>query len=282
MAGARSATTRRRPGAVTRAAEQPSPSPASSTAGILGDLPGDLRSELVGELNKIERNYREHRWEPTELDGGRLCEIVYSIIKGRLDGKMPPRAYKPADMATACRDLEKLPGTTGSRSLRVQIPRVLLGLYEVRNNRDVSHVGGEVNPNHMDASLVLATAKWLVAELVRIFHQVDTATATTFVDALVERETPAVWEVGDNKRVLTATLPMTDKVLLLLHSTPVPVLDVDLRRWVEYSNLSVFKQKVLGRAHDDRLIEYDSRSGLVTISPLGVTYVEAKLPDWVP
>ena len=31
-------------------------------------------------------------------------------------------------------------------------------------------------------------AKWLVAELVRIFHQVDVATATEFVEALIERD----------------------------------------------------------------------------------------------
>lgn len=268
------------------AAVRPSPAVAS-TAGtprppaVLGGLPTGLRQELVDELNKIERNYREGRWEPAELDGGRLSEIVYSIIRGYVDGVMPPRAYKPTDLVTACRDLENLPSATWPRSIRVQIPRLLLGLYEIRNNRSVGHVGGEVSPNHMDASLVHATAKWLVAELVRTFHQVDTVTATAFVDALVERDTPAVWVVGDNKRVLRTALPMRDKVLLLMHATATPVTDVVLRRWVEYSNLSVFRQKILEASHDEKLVEYNRRTGLVTLSPTGIRYVEANLPAWV-
>jgi hypothetical protein len=87
-------------------------------------------------------------------------------------------------MVDACRQLEQA-SSTFPRSIKVQIPRVLLALYEVRNNRGVGHVGGEVNPNHMDASMVLHSSKWLVAELVRIFHNVDTAIATAVVEALL-------------------------------------------------------------------------------------------------
>ena len=41
------------------------------------------------EFNKILRNFRERRWEPAELDGGKLCEIVYSILRGHVDGSFP-------------------------------------------------------------------------------------------------------------------------------------------------------------------------------------------------
>ena len=78
----------------------------------------------------------------------------------------------------------------GSRcAVRIQIPRVVVALYEVRNNRGVGRVGGDVNPNAMDASFVLASAKWLMAELVRIFHGVDTMTAEETVDRIVETVT---------------------------------------------------------------------------------------------
>ena len=43
---------------------------------------------------------------------------------------------------------------------------MIVALYEIRNDRGVGHTGGDVDPNHMDASMVLAGAKWLVAELV--------------------------------------------------------------------------------------------------------------------
>lgn len=37
---------------------------------LLGDIPKGLRKPLLTEFNKILKNYREHRWEPAELNGG--------------------------------------------------------------------------------------------------------------------------------------------------------------------------------------------------------------------
>ena len=99
----------------------------SSTAPpILGGIPDGLRNELLAAFSEIERNYRERRWEPSELNGGKLCEIVYTILRGVVDGHYPTHASKPGNMVDACRDLEKADGKKFSRSVRVQIPRVLL------------------------------------------------------------------------------------------------------------------------------------------------------------
>ena len=242
----------------------PTAAPASPASGVLAGLPPVLRQELLGELNKIERHYREGRWEPAELDGGRLTEVVYSIVKGALDGKMPPRSFKPSQMVQAIQKLEQYPDSAGPRSIRVLIPRVLLGVLDIRNDRDVGHVGGEVSSNHMDATYVLAAAKWLVAELIRIFHQVDVQTATEFVEALIQRDTPAVWEVVPGmKRVLNTKMRVRDKVLLLLHSTPSPVRDSNLLSWCEYSTPARFRTDILGRLHTEKLVDYDRATGLV-------------------
>lgn len=88
-------------------------------------------------------------------------------------------------MVSACRNLEK---EQGPRSARIQIPRMVIALYEIRNNRGVGHAGGDVDPNHMDATAVVYMSKWVVAELVRLLHGLTTDEATELVDALVERE----------------------------------------------------------------------------------------------
>src|SRR2546423_9437344 len=106
-------------------------------------------------------------------------------------------------MVVACQKLEaETEKKIVPRSIRIQIPRMLVALFEIRNNRNVGHVGGDVDPNHMDAVCVLQMSKWIVAELVRVFHNVDVDTATEIVDTLVERETPLIWEVNGLKRVL--------------------------------------------------------------------------------
>jgi hypothetical protein len=49
--------------------------------------------------------------------------------------------------------------------------------------------GGDVEPNHMDAMCVLAMSKWLLSELVRLFHNVETDVASAAVDRLVVQRT---------------------------------------------------------------------------------------------
>jgi hypothetical protein len=70
-------------------------------------LPPKLRDDLLGAFEKIVHNFAEGRWEPAELNGGKLCEAAYSICKGILDGSMPNRAVKPGNMVKACRALEE-------------------------------------------------------------------------------------------------------------------------------------------------------------------------------
>ncbi|WP_157061356.1 hypothetical protein [Anaeromyxobacter dehalogenans] len=240
-------------------------------------MPEALRAPLLEALRTIIRNYRESRWEPAELNGGKLCEVTISILQGFVAGSYPPAPSKPPNMVAACLALEKA-GDKVPRSVRIQIPRVLTALYEIRNNRGVGHVGGDVNPNHMDAVFVLMTAKWIVAELIRLFHGVDTATAAAAVDALVDRTLPIVWEVGGKKRVLLSGLTALEKTLVLLYSTPGGISESVLADWIGHWRASVYRRDVLVPAHRRALVDYDRSTGVVVLSPTGERYVEENIP----
>jgi hypothetical protein len=241
----------------------------------LGALPATLRGELLEAFNQIAKNYRERRWEPSELNGGKLCEVAYSIARGFADGAYPTRAKKPRNMVKACQDMAAATGAP--RSIRIQIPRMIVALYEIRNNRNVGHVGGDVDPNHMDALCVLQMSKWIVAEFVRVLHDVDVDDAAATVEALIQRETPIIWEVDGKRRVLVTSLSMRDKSLLLLHASDGPLAERDLVSWIEYSNASTYRRDVLRKAHKKKLIEYDARAQTVTISPRGIEVVETEI-----
>jgi hypothetical protein len=243
------------------------------TGGLLNAIPATLRDELLTAYNQIVNNYREGRWEPSELNGGKLCEVTFTILNGYIQRRFPARASKPRNMIQSCQALEQA-ATTIPRSVRVQIPRMLIALYEVRNNRGVGHVGGDVDPNRMDATCVFYMSKWVIAELVRIFHNVDTKTAEEAVEAIVERTLPVIWHVEGNMRVLDTRFTMKDKVLLLLYNNPQTPTDQDLIQWVEHSNPSVFRRDILRPLHVDRLIEYNETTNLVHISPSGIRRVE--------
>ena len=241
---------------------------------LLAALHAKIRGQLLDEFNKLISNYRESRWESSEMSGGKLCEIVYTILLGHLNGSIPEsHEHGPRDLRSALNDLEQnFPSSLG-RSARIQIPRVLISVYELRNNRGVGHAGGDVKPSHMDATYVVAAAKWTMAELIRLFHNVSSKDAQDAVEFLTDRELPMIWDVNGRKRVLTAALSKSAQTLILLHQVSAAK-DEELFSWVEYSNFSVYRSKVLRPGHKQRLWEYDPDTGMVTLSALGVEEAE--------
>lgn len=242
-------------------------------AAVLGAVPPGLRDPLVEEFNKILRNFRERRWEPTELNGGKLCEVVYAILSGHVDGSFPASPSKPRNMYDACKQLEQ---ANAPRSIRIQIPRMLIALYEIRNNRGVGHVGGDVDPNQQDGTVVVAMSQWIMAELVRVFHNVDLVTAATAVETLVQRTTPLIWEVHGSLRVLNPSLSARDKSLVVLYSAGAMTAGT-LAAAIEYTNLSRFRNSVISKAHAEKLLNFDPQTDEVVLSPLGVRHVETEI-----
>jgi hypothetical protein len=244
---------------------------------VFSTLPTKLRRELISSFSEIVKNFAERRWEPAELNGGKLCEVAYSVVKGIADDKFPAQASKPRNMVNACRALEGQGDVV--RSVRIQIPRMIVALYEVRNNRNVGHVGGDVDPNHMDAVCVLQMSKWIVAELIRALHERPVDEAAALVDALVDREIPLVWKVGDKMRVLDPDLSYKGTTMILLHAVAGPVKESDLFAWAEHSNASAYRRDILKKQHKARLLEYDEEARTVEISPRGVEYAEGLLVE---
>jgi hypothetical protein len=183
-------------------------------------------------------------------------------------------------MVIACRALEMIPSDPhrpGDRSLRILIPRVLQALYEIRNNRGVGHVGGDVDPNYLDATVVHAMSSWVLAELVRVFHAVSTKEAQEVVDVLIERKHSLIWEFENTRRVLDTKMSKGDQTLFLLHAKSGWVSEEQVVSWVEYSNSTTFRTKILKPLHKARMVEYEEAKKRVRISPLGVKDVEVRI-----
>lgn len=244
---------------------------------VLNNIPGGLRQPLFAEYDKILKNYRESRWEPAELNGGKFCEVVYSVLRGYVDKRYPSKPEKPRNFVVACKDLENADKTQFCHSVRILLPRVLMALYDIRNNRGAGHAGADVDPNHMDATVVVGMSKWVMAELVRVFHNTTTESAQEAVESITTRETPLVWIVNGKLRVLDPKLSKSDQTLIVLHRTSAGVSEGDLLSWVEHTNAAVYRRDVLKRLHNSRHLEYDSAAKHVTISPKGIQHVEENL-----
>src|SRR5690349_517405 len=104
-----------------------------TSTSALATIPTGLRDPLLEEYDSIVQNYMERRWSPSELSGGKFCEIVYTILQGHAKGTYPAKPAKPPNFVDACKKLEA--NASEPRSFQILIPRMLPSLYEIRNNR---------------------------------------------------------------------------------------------------------------------------------------------------
>ena len=246
---------------------------------ILGSLTPGLRAPLIEEYQSIVQNFMERRWRPTELSGARFCEIVYTILDGYAKEDFVDAPVKPDDIVGACRTLEK--NTHVPRSFRILIPRMLPALYEIRNSRNVGHVGGDVDPNHMDSVAVLSSVNWIMAELVRVLHKLPSMEkAQSVVDALSERRIPIVWQEGNFKRVLHPKMNLPEQILVLLSSSAQAVTADDLLSWTGCSTRS-YLNRLLRKLHSDRQVEFNEKSGQVSILPPGSERAESVIAKYI-
>lgn len=233
---------------------------------ILGLLPSGLREPLLEEYQRIVQCFSEGRWLPSELSGGRFCEIVFTVIDGYTTGTYAPVPSKPQDFVGTCRRLEQ--NTHVPRSFQILIPRILPALYEVRNNRGVGHTGGDVDSNYMDAVFVVTSCSWVMGELVRVFHKVSIEEAQSLVDSLAQRRIPLIWEGDGIRRVLQPSLNLQSQILVLLDTSAGSVQTSELMRWIDYHNARYFRT-LLRKMHSQRLVELYDDEEFVEILPPG-------------
>ncbi len=210
-----------------------------------------------------------HDWEKVGLKAGKIAEAIYSILEGVSSGSFQAQPFKPANFVSACTQLEK--NTTLSRSLRIQIPRVLIGIYELRNNRSVGHVGSPVRPNALDGEYFFRASKWALCETSRaLCEALGKSGDGNFYLSVNMSELPLIWDNDGIVRVLRPGLTAGEKTLVVLAHLNQWVSVDRLRINVEYSNPTDYKRKVLRGLHDKKLIEYDEKNARAIALPPGL------------
>ena len=241
----------------------------------LAAIPAGLRTPLIAEFVDALAEYRSGDWEKVGTKAGKFCEIAFRVCEGYTSGSYALAPSKPRSMHHACQQLEQFNATKG-RSMCIQVPRVLIALYELRNNRSIGHVGGEVDPNQMDAEFFLRGMKWIVGEFVRFYSRLPEDRSRAVVEAVNAPTARSIWRQGDVRRVLDPSKSARDKVLILAYAENSVIGVVDLAKWSEYSNVSRLRATILRELHDDALIHFDKAADTVQILPPGQRLVEER------
>ena len=232
-----------------------------------------IAGRLIPCYQSVIDNYVQGKWEASSIAGGKFVEVGLRALELELSGE-----YTPFNQELRFDDklLKKYENLTGEQPYRILIPRVLRAVYDIRNTRGVAHVpSDDISPNAMDATFVLRSVKWVLAEIVRLKSGLSISETESLIEAITKRTIPIIWHEGEIIRILDTRIPIKvkDKVLLLLSHFSDPKTDKELCNMTEYSNFSVFKGQ-LKALHQKALINYNPKSGLCTISPRGIDRAE--------
>jgi len=240
-------------------------------------LPSEIVRRMLDEYIAIKQHLAFRRFQPSELNGGRLAECVVRLLQHKHTGTFIPFGTSLGSGAAAQLSRQIAGNTALPHSMRTLIPQFTVMLYEVRNHRDVGHVGGDVNPNLADALLVAKLADWIITELLRIYYNCDINTAQRVANSLNETAIPIVANVDGFIRIQNTTLDYLQKTLVILYyKNPEKVQDSDLVKWTEHTHSTRFKRDVLGKLHTDAYIHY--ASSYCQILQKGIIYTEKHIP----
>jgi hypothetical protein len=246
------------------------------------NISNEFSNRLLKAYDEIRNRYLkafyDSSWDSSGLSAGKFCEIMLRFLQKELTGNYTPFNKNFGNFSDECTKLMKLPTEKGIESLRIIIPRALVFMYTIRSKRAVGHVGGDIDSNEMDASIIYQISSWIVCEIIRIYHSLSTEEAIEYISRIMERKIPDIWKIEDKKRILRNDLNYKQKTLLLIYDKPnFGVLLKDLFEWVEYSNLAYFKRDILKKLHKERFIEFNEIDRIIYISPLGVKEVEENI-----
>ena len=241
--------------------------------------PAELVRVLLQSYLEIKHNYALGKYEASELNGGKFVESCVRILQFETD---PSQRYAPLgssirNMIDTLRNFERTSANIHD-SYRLHIPRVLMGIYNIRNRRGVGHLGGDVSANLMDATYIVSAANWVLAELYRLAQGVSPEESIRVIQKIVTPKIPLIHEIGNIKRVLKPGLSYKEQILLILYAIFPEFRSVqDLLQDTEYSNPSRFRREILLTLHKERLIEYNQKQDTCMLLPPGIQYVESHI-----
>jgi hypothetical protein len=181
---------------------------------VAAGIPTELVDELIEAFTEAKRRFYRDDLRPSEVEGARFSEAVFRILQWATSHKYTPLGKTLPSVDDLLKTLVNAQGSNDS--VRIHIPRTLRLIYDVRNKRDVAHLGDGIDPNQQDATMVVRNMEWVLAELVRLYHNVSATEAHGIIVDLVSKDVPLIQEFDGFPRVLKQ-LKASDHFLVLLY-----------------------------------------------------------------
>lgn len=174
-----------------------------------------IHSALTHYSNAVD-DYSRGDWEECIAKAGKFVEALLKAVGAHCNVSFEVGRKFKADKLM--NDLAQLPSGSFDDSLRLLIPRACRLVYDIASNRGARHDPDEVNPNSMDANVVMPLTSWLLAEAIRFAQKgvVDPSDAELIVESLTERRYSVIENVDGRVYLHAAKKSAVEVALVVL------------------------------------------------------------------
>lgn len=222
----------------------------------------------LGHFNAAVNDFGRSDWEDSIAKAGKFVEATLKAVATHCGVPFGiGRKFKADSVMTA---LGQLPAGSQDDTLRLTIPRACRIAYDIASNRGARHDPDEVDPNVMDANLVLPTCSWILGELIRFAQKgaVDPSKARDLVESLAERKYPAVEDVDGRIYLHAAKKSAVDTGLVILaHRHPRRMNKDELVAAIRRNNFSLGNAKVAVGRIVKKYVDDDGEGELRLLAP---------------
>ena len=242
-------------------------SPTDLAGLLVGRFPAKHINSAVSHYAKAIEDYSKGDWEGCISKAGKFVEALLKTIGGHCGVSFETGRKFKADKLM--NDLSQLPQGSFDDSLRLLIPRACRVVYDIASNRGARHDPDEVNPNSMDANVVMPLASWLLAEAIRYAQKgvVDPAGAELMVEFLTERRYSVVEKIEGRVYLHAAKKSAVDVALVVLaqhhpkRMSPADVVDAVKRNGFTQNNANVALNRI------SQYLDFDDAGEIRLLSP---------------
>jgi hypothetical protein len=243
-------------------------------AQLASALPSKLVDELLEAHAEAKRNLYLGGLRLSEVEGGRFCEAAFRLLQQITQGAFTPLGTQ-LNTEQLIQQLSNLSVGSHPDAIRLHIPRALRLVYDIRNKRDAAHLADGIDPNLQDATLVTSVVDWVLAEFIRIYHNVSANEAQQSVNQIVTRAVPVVQDFNGFLKLLNPKLEAGDHCLVLLYQRGEQGATLnDLLNWARPKMRSNLKTTLKRLAEQKDLVHFDGSRYFVT--RLGQKEVEVR------
>lgn len=235
-------------------------------------FPAEKVEEIFKHYNMAIHNSRLDNYAECLVEAGKFSEAVLKCLHHRRTGEV-------VDVVKVEQEINQLAQCTSlDDSERLTVPHTLRLIYEYRNHRGGAH-NNSFDPNRMDATHVVASIKWVLGELARLYLKSDPEEAEKLVANLLARDLPLIEEIDGAYLILKPDLSARVQLEILLYRHyPGRCQFKDLVDWIGKAHsepnirvtLSNLKKKALAHENQDgwRLTDSGLREAMREISQI--------------